>query len=55
MKIEEIKGAIDEFERTWVAFQEENDRCSLRNDQALEKMNARMNQIVPPWSRSDSE
>ena len=52
MRIEEIKGAIDEFERTWAAFQEENDRRSMRNDQALEKMNARMNQIESAVGRA---
>ncbi len=52
MKIEEIKGAIDEFERTWVAFREENDRRSGCNDQALDKMNARMDQIESAIGRA---
>ena len=52
MKIEEIKGAIDEFERTWAAFQEENDRRSNRSDQALDKMSARMDQIESAIGRA---
>lgn len=64
MDIEQVKGAVDELGRTWSAFQDENDRRAGRNDEALSKMNGRMDQLeaairratrasVEPVGRSD--
>ncbi len=45
MDISTLTGAVDEMCRTWAAFQDENDRASGRNEETLDKMNARMNQL----------
>lgn len=45
MDISTLTDAVDEMCRTWAAFQQENDRASGRNEESLDKMNARMNQL----------
>lgn len=38
----EVKDAVEDLNRTWKAFREENDKTSGRNEEALAKMNQRM-------------
>ena len=45
MDISTLTDAVDEMCRTWAAFQHENDRATGRNEESLDKMNARMNQL----------
>lgn len=45
MEIEQVKDAVDELGRTWAAFRTENDRRAGRDQDALKKMNARMDQL----------
>jgi HK97 family phage major capsid protein len=53
MDIHEVKDAVDDLGRTWAAFQEENNRRTGRNDQALGKMNARMNELETAIRRAN--
>ena len=53
MNIHEVKDAVDDLGRTWTAFQEENNRRTGRNDQALGKMNARMNELETAIRRAN--
>ena len=53
MNIHEVKDAVDDLGRTWTAFQEENNRRTGRNDQALGKMNARMNELEAAIRRAN--
>ncbi len=45
MDISTLTDAVDEMCRTWAAFQQENDRATGRNEETLDKMSARMNQL----------
>ena len=45
MDISTLTDSVDEMCRTWTAFQEENDRTTGRNEDALHKMNGRMDQL----------
>jgi HK97 family phage major capsid protein len=45
MEIEQVKDAVDELGRTWAAFRTENDRRAGRDQDALKKMNVRMDQL----------
>jgi len=53
MDIAGVKDAVDELGRTWSAFQEENNRRSGRNQEALAKMNARMDQLESAIRRAE--
>ncbi len=53
MDISTLTDSVDEMCRTWTAFQEENDRTTGRNDEALHKMNGRMDQIETAIRRAN--
>ncbi|MFQ6018230.1 MAG: phage major capsid protein [Kiloniellaceae bacterium] len=52
MDIEHVKDAVEEMGRTWTAFQEQNNRKAGRNDEALAKMTARMNELEAAVGRA---
>jgi HK97 family phage major capsid protein len=45
MDIVQVKDAVDELGRTWTAFQDQNNRRAGRDQEALAKMNTRMDQL----------
>jgi HK97 family phage major capsid protein len=53
MSIAQVKTAVDELGRTWAAFQEQNDRRNGRNQDALTKMNTRMDQLEGAIRRAE--
>jgi HK97 family phage major capsid protein len=53
MDISTLTDSVDEMCRTWTAFQEENDRTTGRNDEALHKMNGRMDQLETAIRRAN--
>lgn len=53
MSIAQVKTAVDELGRTWAAFQEQNDRRNGRNQDALTKMNTRMDQLESAIRRAE--
>ena len=53
MDISTLTDSVDEMCRTWTAFQEENDRTTGRNHEALHKMNGRMDQLETAIRRAN--
>ncbi|MFQ5774182.1 MAG: phage major capsid protein [Kiloniellaceae bacterium] len=53
MDIEQVKDAVEELGRTWAAFRDENNRRNGRNEEALAKMNARMDQLEAAIRRAN--
>ncbi len=53
MDIHTLKDAIEDMGRTWAAFQDENDRKAGRNEEALAKMNGRMNELEAAIRRAE--
>ncbi len=53
MDIEQVKDAVDELGRTWIAFQDENNRRTGSDQAALVKMNARMDQLEGAIRRAE--
>lgn len=47
----EVKDAVEDLNRTWKAFREENDKTSGRNEEALAKMNQRMDVLESALQR----
>ena len=53
MDIREVKDAVEDLGKTWVAFQDKNNRRAGRNETALDKMNARMNELETAIRRAN--
>ncbi len=53
MDMTSLTDAVEEMCRTWAAFQEENDQVTGRSEEALTKMNSRMDQIETAIRRAD--
>ncbi len=53
MDINTLTDAVEEMCRTWAEFQEENDQTAGRNEEALGKMNGRMDQLETAIRRAD--